>query len=68
MFLGKKHEKKRQNMQKSSSLEEMSQRNIEDLTESSESERTSVRKPRNGSNTYTGLRDPRRWGEQVNIL
>lgn len=52
-------------MQKSSSLEEVSQRNIEDLTESSESERTSVRKPRVNTNTEASLRDRRRWGDQV---
>ncbi|KAK6640535.1 hypothetical protein RUM44_012231 [Polyplax serrata] len=61
---GKKHEKKRQNMQKSTSLEEVSQRNIDDLTESSESERTSVGKPRTDTAAEESLRDRRRWGEQ----
>lgn len=65
-FVGKKHEKKRQSMHKSSSLEEISQRNIDDLTESSESERiVGLRKPRLGSNDEAGARERRSWGDQV---
>lgn len=58
---GKKHEKKRQNIQKSSSLEEISQRNIEDLTES----QRNVRKTKVGNNDDAGLRERKSWGEQV---